>query len=111
MIVTTVSISTISSGTGRQRGRRDLRKVTEGRGWGVHTVPPAVRAVAESPPTVSESGREEEAFLPLCYLHQIAPRRACYNPDRWAPPSNSVKLVCLPSKFSSDAKMTSSATL
>lgn len=75
-----------------------------------HTVPPAVRAVAESPPTVSESGREEEAFLPPCYLHQIA-RRACYNPDRWAPPSNSVKLVRLPSKFSSDAKMTSSATL
>lgn len=105
MIVTTVSISTISSGTGRQRGRRDLRKVTEGRGWGV------LRAVAESPPTVSESGREEEAFLPPCYLHQIALRRACYNPDRWAPPSNSVKLVCLPSKFSSDAKMTSSATL
>lgn len=53
MIVTTVSISAISSGTGRQGGRRDLRKVT----GGFHAVPPAVRAVAESPPTVRQGAR------------------------------------------------------
>lgn len=51
MIVTTVSISTISSGTGRQRGRRDLRKVTEGRGWrGVPHGAPGSQGCGRKPP-------------------------------------------------------------
>lgn len=59
IVTTTVSISTISSGTGRQRGRGDVRKVT----GGFHAVPLAIRAVAESPPTVSQGVRRRLFFL------------------------------------------------